>query len=170
MMHRINNARSFALGFFLHNNKHVMETKIGHNKSKKKLTKKRRKCEMIDSRKHLPGSLSEPGYEAHSRQSQDTRLIPLEAQTLNWAASRLSGGKVSIQLLSDWARGHFLCCKFNVPVQVYRSHTLCLNFLFEFTMRSLRGWGVTDVEGGFSWAFEGRILPYSDWSSLAELV
>jgi len=59
--------------FFLHNNKHVMETKIGHNK-RKKLTKKRRKCEMIDSRKHLPGSLSEPGYEAHSLRSANTQL------------------------------------------------------------------------------------------------
>lgn len=85
---------------------------------------------MKDSRKHLPGSLSEPGYKAPFLGSADAQL----------------SGSLTLWLLSELDRGHFIR-KVNVPVQVYRSHTFCLNHnLTDFTKRIWKR-GVTVREG-----------------------
>lgn len=105
---------------------------------------------MNDSRKHLPGSLSEPGYDAPFLGSADAQLS--------------SRGKHSSQLLSELARGHFIR-KVNVPVQVYRSHNFCLNYNLTLTLQSVFESMRSDGEGGFTWSFEGRTLTHSHSSS-----
>lgn len=117
---------------------------------------------MIDSRKHLPGSLSEPGFEAPSLGSANTQL---SSRPTLWRQRLDSITEIDS---TDWAEGISSAAKSMSSASLQISH-LCLNFLFELTLRIWEhdGWQ-TVREGVF--ALEGRILPHSDSSSWISIV